>query len=126
MFSEYITVFTLGGLLYGAIEILWRGWTHWTMLICGGICFTLIYCVYSVPMPLRRKCILCAALVTTVEFLTGCIVNLRLGMMVWDYSALPYNVLGQICPYFTLIWLVLSLPGLWLCRRLRKSLRASQ
>ena len=32
---EYLLIYTLGGLLYGAIELLWRGWTHWTMLQIG-------------------------------------------------------------------------------------------
>ena len=61
---------------------------------------------------------LCAAEVTTVEYLTGLLVNLRLGWNVWDYSTRPLNVLGQICPEYTLLWFLLSIPGVWLGRQI--------
>ena len=35
-------VFSLGGLGYGGIEILWRGATHWSMLLTGGVCLLLL------------------------------------------------------------------------------------
>lgn len=120
---EYIFVYLAGGLLYATLEMLWRGWTHWTMLLCGGACFTLMYLISGSRMSLPRKWILSTAAVTTAEYFTGCLVNLRLGMNVWDYSTLPGNVLGQICPRFILIWLVLSVPGVWLCGQLRTLLR---
>ena len=117
---EYIAVFTVGGLVYGLLEIIWRGWTHWTMLICGGLCFTLMYLIARTPMRAAQKLFACAAVITTVEFVTGCIVNLTLGMGVWDYSALPFDLLGQLCPRFSMLWLGLSVPGLWLCRLMRR------
>ena len=73
-----------------------------------------------------EKLILCPAVITAVEFVTGCIVNLRLGMGVWDYSFLPFNLMGQICPQFTLIWLGLSFPGLLLCRAMKRLFSARQ
>lgn len=118
---EYIAVFTVGGLVYGLLEILWRGWTHWTMLICGGVCFTLMYLIARTPMRPAHKLIASAAVITSVEFVTGCIVNLTLGMGVWDYSALPFDLMGQICPRFSLMWLGLSVPGLRLCRLMRRA-----
>lgn len=121
---EYLLVYMTGALLYGLLELGWRGWTHWTMLLCGGACFTLMYLIAMSAMPLWRKCVLSAAAITTVEFLTGCLVNLRLHWQVWDYSAMPFNLLGQICPQFLLLWLALSLPGLWLCSVLRRFLQA--
>lgn len=120
---EYLAVFTLGGLLYGLLELLWRGWTHWTMLICGGACFTLMYLIARLPMGRGRQIVLSAAAITTAEFLTGLLVNLRFGLGVWDYSNMPYNLMGQICPRFCALWLLLSVPGLALCRILRRLLR---
>lgn len=120
---EYILVYITGAALYGLLELGWRGWTHWTMLLCGGACFSLMYLISMGIMPLWRKCILSAAAITTVEFFTGCLVNLRLHWHVWDYSAMPCNILGQICPQFLLLWLALSLPGLWLCAKLRQILQ---
>ncbi len=119
---ELLLIYCLGSLLYAGIELLWRGWTHWTMLLCGGLCFCLIYWFSGLPLSLYRKCLLSAAAITLVEFLTGCLVNLRLQWQVWDYSDKLFNLLGQICPQFGLLWLLLSLPALQLCQLLRQLL----
>ena len=119
---EYLLVYLSGAALYGLMELCWRGWTHWSMLLCGGSCFTLMYFVSMSALPLWRKCLLSAAAITTVEFFTGCLVNLRLGWNVWDYSARPGNLLGQICPLFCFLWLLLSGPVLLLCGWLRHNM----
>ena len=41
--SGALISFAIGSVLYGTIEILWRGYTHWTMLLAGGICLALFY-----------------------------------------------------------------------------------
>jgi uncharacterized membrane protein len=51
-------------------------------------------------------------IVTILEFIAGCILNLWLGLNVWDYSDLPFNILGQICPQFTFLWLFISSYGI--------------
>ncbi len=120
MDTEYFVVYLLGAVLYGLTELLWRGWTHWTMLLCGGLCFTLMYIISGSGLSRMKRLILCAAVITTVEFETGLLVNLALGWNVWDYSAMPLNLLGQICPAFTFVWLGISVPGTALCTRLRR------
>ena len=96
---EYGGVFTAGGLGYGGLELLWRGRTHWSMLLCGGVCAVLIYLIAGRERTvLWRRWTLCAAAVTTVEYFTGVLVNLRLGWNIWNYADWPLNVLGQICP----------------------------
>ena len=117
---ELLPVFALGSILYGLTEILWRGWTHWTMLLCGGLCFTLMYLVSGSELSLVKKWLLSTCIITTVEFVAGCIVNLRLHWQVWDYSSLPFNLLGQICPRFILMWFALSIPGVALCTLLHR------
>ncbi len=124
MKTEFILVYTVGGLLYGLAELLWRGWTHWAMILCGGLCFTLMYLISMAEMALLKKWILSAAVITTVEFFTGCLVNLRLHWQVWDYSGMPYNLLGQICPQFLLLWFALSIPGIAVCTLLRRLITA--
>ena len=32
----------IGGVVYMGIETLWRGYTHWSMGVLGGVCFALI------------------------------------------------------------------------------------
>ena len=75
---------------------------------------------------LWRRWTLCAAAVTTVEYFTGVLVNLRLGWNVWNYADRPLNVLGQICPLYTLFWFGLAIPGVWLGRTVRQKLAARQ
>lgn len=124
--AEYAAVFVLGGVIYGVLEILWRGWTHWTMLLCGGVCFAMMYRISALALSGVKKCVMSAAVITTVEFVTGCVVNLKLGLGVWDYSAQGLNLMGQICPQFTLLWLGLSAPGLWLCRGVHRAFAAAR
>lgn len=108
---KYIFLFLLGGETYYFIETLWRGYSHWTMFILGAICFVtigLINNIISWNLKFELQCIIGSIIITTLEFITGCIVNIKLGWNVWDYSDLPLNILGQICLPFSLIWLVLS------------------
>lgn len=57
--------------------------------------------------PLWLQAVVCAALVTLVEFCAGCVLNLWLGLDIWDYSALPLHLYGQVCLPFSLAWWVL-------------------
>ena len=104
-------LFAVGGLLYGTIETLARGYTHWSMIILGGLCFLAVGALNEYlpwEMPLWLQMFWGGLLITALEFVTGCIVNLWLGWDVWDYSAEKYNLLGQICPKFTAYWILLS------------------
>ena len=56
---------------------------------------------------------------TAVEFVAGVIVNITMHLEVWDYSALPLNLMGQICLPFTAIWLALSFPAILVSRLMR-------
>ena len=59
-----------------------------------------------------------AAVITLVELFVGCIVNIWLGLKIWDYSDQKGNILGQICPLYTLFWCILSIPVSRICIRL--------
>lgn len=110
--KKYIMVFLIGAAGYGMLETLFRGFTHWTMLITGGIVFIILYYVYSKNenAPLWQKALVGALIITIIELAVGCIVNLWLGWNVWDYSAYPYNFLGQVCLTFTVLWFLLCIP----------------
>lgn len=45
---------------------------------------------------------------------------------VWDYSAAPFNLLGQICLPFTLLWFPLCGIGILLDRGMRRALFGTQ
>ena len=92
-----------------ALELLWRGWSHGSMFLAGGLCFLLIGHLNDVrprlPLPMRAAA--GALIVTTVELGMGLVVNRS--YQVWDYRDQPGNLMGQICPLFTALWLPLSL-----------------
>lgn len=116
VFFSYSAVFAFGGLLYGLVEILFRGYTHWTMLVAGGVCFTLLFLINRMENEsVWKKWIMGGAVITAVEFVAGCIVNLRLGWEVWDYSGHPLNLMGQICLLFSVGWVGLSIPAMKIC-----------
>lgn len=115
---KYAILYSVGALSYGAIELLFRGRTHWTMLLAGGGCLVLIYLLDRMHQSLWKTCLMGGAVITAVEFVTGIIVNILLGWDVWSYGQMPYNLLGQICPLFTVFWVGLSLPAVMLCRLL--------
>ena len=105
-------LFGLGGIFYVIIELLWRGSSHWTMFFLGGACFLLIGLINERSrgkIPLLLQMLISTAIVTGLEFVVGYIVNIKLGMNVWDYYDLPYNVMGQICLLYSVIWFFLSL-----------------
>lgn len=117
---ETASVFFTGALGYWALELLWRGHTHWTMPLTGGVCLIMIYIIANFTSEaLWKKWVMCACCVTTAEFLVGIVVNLRLGWAVWDYSSMPMNLYGQICPLFTMFWALLAIPCVFLCNILR-------
>lgn len=106
-----LVLYGIGGLLYVLLEVIWRGYSHWTMHFVGGICFLLIGAINEVlpwKMPLVLQCIIGALVVTVVELASGCVINLWLGWDVWDYSGLPCNLWGQICLPFSMLWVAVS------------------
>lgn len=105
-------LFAAGGVIYAGVEILWRGYTHWTMAVLGGILFVLIGGLNNwLPweMSLVLQGTVGAVLVTAVELIAGLILNRWMGLGIWDYSQLPWNFMGQICLQFSLAWIALAI-----------------
>lgn len=112
-------IFSIGSILYPVLEILWRGRSHYSMAIAGGLSlmFIDIICLRKLSkIPLWTKAVLSSGIITSIEFFTGVIVNLGLKMNVWDYSGQPFNILGQICLPFSVIWILISLPAMYICK----------
>ena len=121
---KYMLVLAFGAAGYGAIEIAFRGRTHWTMLITGAVCFMMIY-IISMNNKINKwfKWILGGLAITVVEFMVGAVVNIGLGWRVWSYANMPYNLLGQICPTFSIMWCFLCIPIMWLCDKVEKEIK---
>lgn len=106
-----IIMFSFGALGYGLIEILWRGFTHPTMLTAGGICFLFFAKIGEKfkKVNLILKAIIGCGFVTFIELIFGVIFNILLKKDIWDYSKIPFNFKGQICLLYSLLWGVLSI-----------------
>lgn len=110
--GKTIGLFALGAAGYSALEVAWRGYTHWTMALTGGtvlvaLCRLRRAVAHEKPL---AKCAAGAALITTAEFVVGCTVNRRYRMAVWDYSRERLNLKGQVCAKYAALWMALAAP----------------
>lgn len=111
-YLKVILLCLIGGFLYICTELAWRGRTHWTMFFLGGVCAYLVGLINHNRrkcVPLVRQGIIGSIIITTLEFFTGLIVNLWLEWDVWDYSNLPFNLCGQICLLYSVLWFFFSI-----------------
>ena len=109
--TKLLVLFIIGGLICLLIELLWRGHTHWSMGIVGGICF--LICGSLNEKFLRstkfwKQVLIGDCAIVIVEFCNGVLLNLVLKWNIWDYSHMPLNLLGQICLPFALLWLPIA------------------
>lgn len=121
-------VFLIGCFAYSLIEIVSRGYTHWTMTITGGVILTILFDMFCrlSDAPLWHKYIIGSLIITSVEFTVGVIVNIILGWGVWDYSDMPLNILGQICLPFTGLWFFICIPAGFICSKIERRFHQSQ
>lgn len=119
---EQLFIFLTGACGYGLCEILWRHYTHWTMLLTGGICFLVIYNIFTAmkTKSVALKALIGSLTITVTELFCGIIVNKLFFLNVWDYSSLPYNLWGQICLPYSMLWFSLCVPLVYLCDWLHK------
>ena len=115
-------LFSAGGILYALTELLWRKKTHWTMIITGGLCFLILFRLFDKIRKIGNlyKCIIGSFVITLVEFGVGCVVNIKFHMKVWYYSNMPFNLMGQICPIYSFLWGLLTIPIIFICNTTRK------
>ncbi|WP_157047722.1 putative ABC transporter permease [Cellulosilyticum ruminicola] len=81
------------------------------MGILDGIYFILIGLInniFSFDFSSILQMLISAFIITILEFLSGMLLNIYLGLHILDYSHLPCNILGQVCLSFFVIWFFLS------------------
>ena len=119
--SQLLFSFLMGYFCYSLIEIVMRGYTHWTMSLTGGTVLTILYAINSRrTMTLIRSCIIGTIMITAIELTVGIFDNVIMHWNVWDYSDMPFNFLGQICIPFSAFWFVLYIPANRLCKRISR------
>ena len=104
---KMIVLLMIGGTIYFCIEMLWRGHSHWTMALVGGICFIAIGAINEyIPweMGMVQQSLIGACLVTGIEFIAGIILICHL--ILWDKFAYLFSLLGLLCLLLRL-WLMI-------------------
>jgi len=114
---KYLTLWLWGGAVYYCIELAWRGHSHPSMFILGGICLLMIGALNNY-LPWRLgfvwQVLIGTALVIVLELITGLIVNVWLDLGVWDYSNLAFNLWGQVSLLFFFLFMPVVAFGIWL------------
>ncbi len=114
--KEYLFLWLSGGSLYYTFEMVFRGFSHWSMFVLGGVCF-MFFGAQGMAVrwqdPLWLQILRCSIFVTACEFITGIIVNKWFQWYVWDYSDQPFNLFGQICLPFAIIFSGLCVVGIF-------------
>ena len=119
---EYGIMFLLGCFIYSLLEIAARGYTHWTMTLLGGIVGMLLYRLHGTAPrhTLLLQALSGAFIITALEMVVGVLDNLVLQWHVWSYREMPWNVYGQICLPFSVLWFLVCIPALGICEVVRK------
>ena len=115
--SEYLVLWAVGGCIYYGIEVLFRGFSHISMFMLGGLCmqfFTWQGRLTEWQDALPRQITRCTIFVVSMEFITGIIVNKWYHLAVWDYSDMPLQLCGQICLPFMILFACLCAVGIYL------------
>lgn len=114
-------LWTWTGTVYFFIEVAWKTFRgrpetiSWTMLLLAVIlAIPLERCGAEMPWhsPIWAQGLVCGTAITAVELIAGLVLNVWLGLGIWDYSGLPFNFMGQICLQFWLIWCLVSMPAI--------------
>ena len=113
-------LFLVGGFGYVGLELLWRGRSHISMFLAGGLCFLLLGQLDRTRLSFSAKCLLGAVIITAVELLAGLLTNRD--HQVWDYRQMPFNFLGQVCLNYSLLWIPVSFLAAMLYGRAEKVL----
>lgn len=97
------------GMCYCTLELLWRGMTYAPMLAVGGLCGLLVGLINQncKRMHMWQQALYGTLLTLSIEYISGLILNVQLGLGIWDYSRVPLNLDGQICLPMAVVWFAL-------------------
>ena len=120
------TLFVIGSLIGWIIELFFRrfvsqkkwmnpGFLTGPYLPIYGFGVLVLYAVSNIPLGITNqiadiivRILIIGVGMTVVEFIAGLIFIKGLKVKLWDYSDRKGNIMGIICPSFSLIWLVVG------------------
>ena len=120
------TLFVIGSLLGWVIELFFRrfvsqkkwmnpGFLTGPYLPIYGFGVAVLYGVSNIPLGIESqvvdiiiRVVIIGVGMTLIEFIAGLIFIKGLKIKLWDYSDRKGNIMGIICPSFSLIWLAVG------------------
>ena len=120
------TLFVIGSLLGWVIELFFRrfvsqkkwmnpGFLTGPYLPIYGFGVVVLYAVSNIPLGITIQAwdivvrvVIIGVGMTLIEFIAGLIFIKGFKIKLWDYSNRKGNIMGIICPSFSLIWLVVG------------------
>ena len=119
---KILSIWFIIGMVYFVIEGIWRipkgGYANISMFAVGGLCGLLVGSINQIPrfynMSVWKQAVIGTFIVLAVEYISGYILNVKLGLDIWDYSNMYFNVNGQICFEFAVLWFFLMPAAIWL------------
>lgn len=124
---KHLTIFGLMGIMYVCIEVFfsaitgmqWRlvGQSSIWMFLVGGYLGLAVGFYSNIKKRYIKypfDVLVGASLITFIEFVSGCILNLWLGFNIWDYSKSAFNLLGQIDYIHSICWILITPLIFWL------------
>ncbi|WP_058952890.1 putative ABC transporter permease [Clostridium tyrobutyricum] len=110
IYKDLILIATMGA-IYMVLEGVWRGWTHISMLVVGGLAAFFIGRLneYSkfYDKKMWQECLIGTVIILVLEFISGMVLNVWLKLGIWDYSNTWGNLYGQICIPYAVLWFLL-------------------
>jgi len=120
------TLFVIGSLFGWTLEVLFRrfvsqkkwmnpGFLTGPYLPIYGCGVAVLYGISNIPLGIHPqvldvvvKIAVIGASMTLIEFITGLIFIKACKIKLWDYSNRKGNIMGIICPSFSIIWLIVG------------------
>jgi len=96
------------------------------MFVLGGLLFVLLGALNEgrfSGLSFPRQAVMGSAVITAFELAAGLLLNVRMGLEVWDYADLPLNFMGQISLRYFLLWIPLSGVAIGRCCLVRRGSR---
>ena len=123
-----LTLGVLFGMTYNVIEVFYNAISSGTwdlvgassvwMFLVGGAAGVVLgkinepgSCPACLPYPIQV--ILGGSVITSLEFLSGLILNVWLGLDIWDYSSAKLNIMGQIDLWHSFCWILVTPTAFW-------------
>lgn len=119
---KVLAIWFVLGMCYFTLEGIYRipkgGYANIAMLFVGGLCGVLVGSINQIPkfykMAVWKQAVIGTALTLVVEYVSGYILNIKMGLDIWDYSDMYFNLNGQVCFEFAVIWFLLMPTAIWL------------